>query len=87
MRAVVFAAAAPGLFPNPASAHTTLDLSGLPAAAFDVTLVDMAGRVVQTHTLAGGQGHELQLSGLPAGAYLVVIRGNSLKLVCRLLKQ
>ena len=47
----------------------------------------MAGRVVQTHTLACGQAHELQLSGLPAGAYLVVIRGNSLKLVCRLLKQ
>ncbi|GAB3852060.1 hypothetical protein GCM10028822_19360 [Hymenobacter terrigena] len=85
--AVVFAPEAPSLFPNPAYAYTTLNLSSFPAATYDVALVDMAGRVVQAYTLAGGQAHELPLSGLPAGAYQVIIRRGSLKLVCHLLKQ
>ncbi|MEL5994711.1 T9SS type A sorting domain-containing protein [Hymenobacter segetis] len=87
VRAVVFAPEAPSLFPNPAYTHTTLNLNALPAATFDIALVDMAGRVVQAYTLAGGRAHELPLSGLPNGAYLVIIRRGSLKLVCHLLKQ
>lgn len=87
VRAVVFAAEAPALFPNPATERTTLDLSDLPAATYDVTVVDMAGRVVQTHALAGGRAHELVVGRLPAGEYLVIIRRGTLKLVCHLLKQ
>ncbi|MDB5267574.1 MAG: hypothetical protein JWP58_614 [Hymenobacter sp.] len=87
VRAVVFAPEAPGLFPNPAYTHTTLNLSSLPAATFDVTLVDMAGRVVQAYALAGGQAHKLEVNGLASGKYQVIIRRGTLKLVCHLLKQ
>ena len=87
VRAVVFAPETFSIFPNPAHTHTTLNLSSLPATTFDVTLVDMAGRVVQAHTLAGGQSHELKVSSLPSGAYLIIVRRGSLKLVRHLLKQ
>ncbi|GAA3990597.1 T9SS type A sorting domain-containing protein [Hymenobacter antarcticus] len=87
VRTVVFVPEAPGLFPNPASAYTTLNLSSLPLTTYDVTLVDMAGRVVRAYALAGGQAHELEVSSLPGGAYLVIVRSGSLKVVCHLLKQ
>ncbi|MBF9239866.1 T9SS type A sorting domain-containing protein [Hymenobacter sp. BT683] len=87
VRAVVYAPEALSLFPNPAYTYTTLNLGSLPAITFDVTLVDMTGRVVQTHALAGGKAHELQVSGLPNGAYAVIVRGGGLKLLSRLLKQ
>jgi uncharacterized repeat protein (TIGR01451 family) len=87
VRAVAFTPEAPSLFPNPAYTHTTLNLSSLPPVVFDVTLLDMTGRVVQAYALAGGQAHELSVISLPAGTYLVIIRQGSLKLVCHLLKQ
>ncbi|WP_226163895.1 T9SS type A sorting domain-containing protein [Hymenobacter terricola] len=87
VRALVFAPEIPGLYPNPAQTHTTLDLTSLPVATYDVTLLDMTGRVVQTQALDGGKAHELELSHLPAGAYLVIVRNNNLKIIKHLLKQ
>jgi hypothetical protein len=87
VRVVLYAPEAPSLFPNPAYTYTTLNLSALPAVTFDVTLVDMAGRAVQAYALAGGRAHELEVSSLSSGAYVVIIRRGSLKLVCHLLKQ
>jgi uncharacterized repeat protein (TIGR01451 family) len=89
VRSLAFAPAAGsvGLFPNPALAQTTLDLTSLPAATYQVTLVDLTGRVVQTHTLAGGQAHLLETGSLPSSSYLVIIRGGDLKIIQRLIKQ
>jgi hypothetical protein len=89
VRSLAFAPAAGsvGLFPNPALAQTTLDLTSLPAATYQVTLVDLTGRVVQIHTLAGGQAHLLETSSLPSGSYLVIIRSGDLKIIQRLIMQ
>jgi uncharacterized repeat protein (TIGR01451 family) len=87
VRALTFAPEAPGLFPNPAQAHTTLNLSALPEGIYSVALLDMTGRALQAYALAGGRAHELTLDQLPTGAYIVVVRSGSLQLVYRLLKQ
>ncbi|HEX8656889.1 MAG TPA: T9SS type A sorting domain-containing protein, partial [Hymenobacter sp.] len=80
------AAQAVALYPNPASSSTTLDLTALTGAS-QVTVLDLAGRVVLTRTLTGGQAHPLILASLPEGTYLVQIRNGSLNFVERLLKQ
>jgi hypothetical protein len=75
------------LYPNPAQAQTTLDLTQLPAAAYQVSIVDLTGRLVQAQTLTGGLSHSLEISRLTSGSYLVIIRNGSLKITQRLLKQ
>jgi uncharacterized repeat protein (TIGR01451 family) len=87
VRMLVFAPELPGLYPNPAQVQTTLNLTSLPVATYEITLVDMVGRVVQSLELIGGKMHELDLSRLPAGAYLVVVHNNNLKFIQQLLKQ
>jgi uncharacterized repeat protein (TIGR01451 family) len=72
--------------PNPTTTTTTLDLTDLVGPS-QVTLLDLAGRVLLTRTLAGGQAHLLPLDGLPNGSYLVLVRNGSLSFVERLLKQ
>ena len=64
------------LFPVPAGASTTLDLSALPAArTYRVALTDLSGRAVSRQTLAGGREHRLVLTGMASGSYLVDISG------------
>ncbi|MGI4738141.1 MAG: T9SS type A sorting domain-containing protein [Janthinobacterium lividum] len=75
------------LYPNPAAEQTTLDLTALPTGPYQVVVVDMSGRLVQARTLAGGTAHTLLVSGLPTGAYLVLISNDKLKLTKRLIKQ
>jgi hypothetical protein len=75
------------LYPNPAAEQTTLDLTALPAATYQVAVIDMSGRVLHTHQMAGGQAHILTVSNLPSGSYLVVVSNNQLRLTLRLLKQ
>jgi hypothetical protein len=91
VRTVAFAQAsvAPNvtLYPNPAVEQTTLDLTTLPAGTYQVSVVDMTGRVVQTHTLAGGLAHSLTVSTLPSGTYVVLISNGTLKFSQRLSKQ
>jgi uncharacterized repeat protein (TIGR01451 family) len=92
VRTVTFPASAEStpsvaLFPNPAVAQTTLDLTQLPAAGYQVTVVDLAGRVVQAQTQAGGQTHTLEVGSLASGSYLVIIRNSSLKITQHLRKQ
>jgi hypothetical protein len=74
------------LYPNPAAEQTTLDITALPAATYQVAVVDMSGRVLHTHQLVGGRTHILTVSNLPSGAYLVVISNDQLRLALRLLK-
>jgi hypothetical protein len=91
VRTVAFAQAslAPNvtLYPNPVAEQTTLDLTTLPAGTYQVAVVDMTGRVVQTHTLAGGLTHSLTVSTLPSGTYVVLISNGTLKFSKRLSKQ
>ncbi|WP_151086185.1 right-handed parallel beta-helix repeat-containing protein [Hymenobacter baengnokdamensis] len=79
VRAVSFTKAATvalALYPNPASASTTLDLSQLPATGtYQVSLLDATGRQVLAATLAGGQLQPLSLASLATGIYHVVVTG------------
>ncbi|MGI4734679.1 MAG: T9SS type A sorting domain-containing protein [Janthinobacterium lividum] len=75
------------LYPNPAAEQTTLDLTALPNGPYQVSIVDMAGRMVQTHTLAGGLAHTLLVGSLPTGTYVVVISDGKLKFSQHLIKQ
>jgi uncharacterized repeat protein (TIGR01451 family) len=79
-------AASVTLYPNPATDQTTLDLTALPPGTYQVRVVDITGRVVQTHYLAGGQPHVLAVGHLPSGAYLLVISNGNLRFLQRLLK-
>ncbi|GAA4035841.1 ESPR-type extended signal peptide-containing protein [Hymenobacter glaciei] len=91
VRTVAFAAGTPlaaqyvALYPNPAATTTTLDLTALTGPS-QVTVLDMAGRVVMTRTMAGGQAHAFALGSLPDGTYVVLVRNNDRSFVERLLK-
>jgi len=63
------------LFPNPATNATNLDLTALPAGAYQVSVLDAAGRVVLTTTLEAGQAHALPLNTIASGSYLLLVRG------------
>ena len=64
------------LYPNPAQASTTLDLSALPAAAsYQVQVLDATGRQVQRLAVAGGQAQALDLNPLAPGLLTVLVTG------------
>ncbi|MCR5888167.1 right-handed parallel beta-helix repeat-containing protein [Hymenobacter sp. J193] len=75
------------LYPNPATTQSTLDLSNLPQGSYQVTLVDMAGRIVRTVSVQGGLESKLEVRDLAEGTYTVLVRGqnttHNLKLVKR----
>ena len=67
VRTVSFAAAsalapAIGLFPNPATTGTQLDLSQLPTGRYEVSVLDATGRIVLNATLDAGLAHALDLN-------------------------
>ncbi|AII52164.1 hypothetical protein N008_09270 [Hymenobacter sp. APR13] len=79
-----------GVYPNPATSQDrtiTLALTTLPTGTYKVTVLDATGRVVRTQAVQGGQDQTLQVQQLPAGMYLVQVRGNSLNLTQRFSKQ
>lgn len=62
------------LFPNPTSASVTLETSFEAADDFTVTLVDMVGSVVYRGTMTKGSNqHVVNMSGLAAGTYNVIL--------------
>ncbi|MBD2715002.1 T9SS type A sorting domain-containing protein [Microvirga sp. STR05] len=69
------------LYPNPAPAQATLDLTGLPAGAYQGEILDLTGRRIQTLSLQGATIQELQLTNLPAGTYLLSLRGQGQNLM------
>ena len=75
------------LYPNPAASNTALDLRQLPAGSYQVYLLDATGRRVLDTELGAGLVHGLELGGLASGSYLVLVRGNSLNLTKRLMKE
>ncbi|MBD2767143.1 T9SS type A sorting domain-containing protein [Hymenobacter sp. BT664] len=64
-----------GLYPNPAPGRTTLDLTGLPAGAYQVRILDLTGREVGMYELEGAGKHSLSVEGLLPGAYVVRVVG------------
>lgn len=80
--------AAAQLYPNPTGAGpATLDLSGLAAGAYTITVLDLLGRAVQaSQQVAGGTRAALDLSQLGRGTYLVQVRGAQLSQVLRVVR-
>jgi len=87
VRTVSFPLTSATLYPNPAAASTTLDLRSLPAGSYQITLLDMTGRLVRRYTAQGGTEQTLELSNLPAASYLVTVQGDGTQLRLRLVKE
>jgi hypothetical protein len=73
------------VFPNPIDKgnQLTLQMEALPAGAYSLQVMDVAGRVLETRTLqyAGGAAAQvIQLpNGLPPGKYFISLTGNGKK--------
>jgi parallel beta-helix repeat protein len=64
------------LYPNPAVASTTLDLSQLPTAGtYQVLVLDATGRQVRQLSVGGGLLQPLDLTQLASGTYHVLVTG------------
>jgi uncharacterized repeat protein (TIGR01451 family) len=75
------------LYPNPATAATTLDLGQLPAGRYTVQVLDATGRVVLRAQQEAGIRQVLELTSIASGAYTVRVSGPSLNLTKRLVKE
>ncbi|MDU0372748.1 T9SS type A sorting domain-containing protein [Hymenobacter endophyticus] len=67
------------LYPNPHQGRFTLDLQALPSGAYQVDILDLAGRRVYHTQLSGGQEHPL-LPTLPMGSYIVHVTGQTVNI-------
>ncbi|WBO83921.1 T9SS type A sorting domain-containing protein [Hymenobacter yonginensis] len=63
------------IYPNPAAGQAMLDLSALAEGNYQVALIDLAGRIMQTVTYTGGKSHMLDVRQLAKGTYIVLVRG------------
>ncbi len=62
------------IYPNPATSEITVEINGLEENHGDfIYLYDQTGRLVQTHSEVTWS-NSLNLSGLPAGIYFMVIK-------------
>ncbi len=77
--------AAVSLYPNPATATTTVTLSGV-SGEVCVTIVDLNGRTVMNDVMAceGGCTKTLEVSGLMQGTYFVRLSGEGINAVKKL---
>jgi hypothetical protein len=73
------------LYPNPSQGQITLDLSTLATGTYTVQVLDLAGRVVRTQQ-ASAAAAPLDLSGLPQGAYVVLVQGANVRQALPLLR-
>jgi hypothetical protein len=76
------------VFPNPAHATTQVRLpAAIGSKPTQLTLLDVMGRVIRTQTLAPSSSelpHELSLTGVAAGFYLLRLEGAASSTTCRL---
>ncbi|MGI4870485.1 MAG: beta strand repeat-containing protein [Janthinobacterium lividum] len=88
VRPVSFTASASlSVYPNPAAATTQLDLRQLPAGTYQVSLLDLTGRVVLRQSVEGAGQTALSLDALASGSYLVQVTGNGLNTTLRLTRE
>ncbi len=74
------------LYPNPAISYVRIVLNEVAAEDKQVQIINQAGQLVKVARLsAGSQTIKLELSGLPKGIYAVLVKGNSAKLVNKLI--
>lgn len=76
------------LQPNPAHDFVTLTVQGKPDGDIVIEIIDMTGRIVTSttnHVSRHGQ-YTIQTGDLPAGVYIVTIRGKGLQQYGKLLK-
>ncbi|MBC6697462.1 DUF11 domain-containing protein [Hymenobacter sp. BT190] len=79
-----------GVFPNPATTldrTATLDLATLPRGTYQATVLDATGRIMGSYEVQGGVDKAIDVQALPAGTYIVLVRGNGLSLNQRLIKK
>ncbi|NVO32511.1 T9SS type A sorting domain-containing protein [Hymenobacter lapidiphilus] len=74
------------LFPNPTSAHVTLDLEALPTGPYRVEVLSAEGRKVAEWSANGGQQQVLPTQQLAKGVYLLRIGGHNTTQVLKLVK-
>lgn len=77
--------ASASLYPNPSQGQLVLDLSALAQGRYSVQVLDLTGRVLRTQQ-AAAQATPLDLSGLPQGAYLVLVQGAGVRQALPLLR-
>jgi hypothetical protein len=89
VRVVSFAAVAAEvtLSPNPTAGAAYLDMSGLPVQAYTVTVTSTLGQRLFSQQVTPGSAVPLQVQALSAGTYLVIIEGQDVHVVKRLIKQ
>ncbi|WP_167855398.1 right-handed parallel beta-helix repeat-containing protein [Hymenobacter fodinae] len=73
--------------PNPASSHAALNLGGLAAGSYQVTVRDVTGRLVYQGSATGGLAQELPVGQWPAGLYLIQVNGQAVVKTARLIKE
>ncbi|QJX46608.1 T9SS type A sorting domain-containing protein [Hymenobacter taeanensis] len=79
--------AAINVVPNPASNQAHLDLSALREGPYQVTVLDVMGRLVHQAAAKGGLVHELPVGQWPAGVYLIQVKGQAGTKTTRLIKE
>ncbi len=78
------------LFPNPAGNQTFLDLSAIDehlSQGVKIEIIDLTGRVVETHLSVRNRMFQLNTSNLDAGKYLVRISNSNMSISKTLIKQ
>jgi hypothetical protein len=64
------------VYPNPANDHLTIEIAGAEAAHRNISITDLAGRIV--YTLATGLNSiELDISNLPEGVYILNVNSGN----------
>ncbi|MDP1623298.1 MAG: M14 family zinc carboxypeptidase [Bacteroidales bacterium] len=76
------------IYPNPATNQFTLEITDSPTREKCVIeIYDILGRMRLTSKLAGKLKHEISLSGIPAGIYLMHFRSGNYNTTSRIVKQ
>jgi len=74
------------LYPNPTTGNVTIDLTEIEGVN-QISLIDMMGRLVYSHSYNGAQSIVLPVSELSSGIYLVRVQGNDHQFVSRLVRK
>ncbi|RAU82877.1 hypothetical protein DP923_06415 [Pontibacter arcticus] len=75
------------LFPNPATAFIKLSLTELPTAIYQVRMVNMEGKVLQTIALKNSREHVFDTQHLPVGKYLLQVQSEVKSYTLSFIKQ
>lgn len=78
------------LFPNPANDHALLNLSGIEenlSQGLKIEVIDLTGRIVETHLSVRNPLFELNTSNLESGKYVIRISNSNITICKSLVKQ